>query len=101
MACPDFPVFDLRHQFGAQFRAEQLFPNAAPVAPSEWLRQPIRIGQEVSFNSEKPRSERLVTPVLLELYRPSCKPKIHSRPEYPCYNACFRLWIGNDARRNS
>ena len=67
MAYTDFSVFDLRQQFGVQFRAEQLFADLAPVEPSDWLRQSIRIGQEVGYNSEKSRSERLVTPVLLEL----------------------------------
>ena len=67
MAYTDFTVFDLRQQFGVHFRADHLFPDATPVAPSDWLRQSIRIGQEVGFNSEKSRSERLVTPVLLEL----------------------------------
>ena len=67
MAYTDFTVFDLRQQFGVHFRADQLFPNIVPVEPSAWLRQSLRIGQEVGFNSEKSRSERLVTPVLLEL----------------------------------
>ena len=67
MAYTDFTVFDLRQQFDVQFRAEQLFPDLTPVEPSHWLRQSIRIGQEVGYNSEKSRSERLVTPVLLEL----------------------------------
>ncbi|MBF9220487.1 hypothetical protein [Hymenobacter ruricola] len=67
MAYPDFTVFDLRQQFGVHFRAEQLFGDVETVEPSAWLRQSIKIGLEVGFNSEKSRSERLVTPVLLEL----------------------------------
>ncbi|MGI4872863.1 MAG: hypothetical protein ACRYFX_17020 [Janthinobacterium lividum] len=67
MAYPDFSVFDLRRQFGVQFRAEALFPNVPPIEPSDWLTQALRIGQAVGYNSEKSRSERLVTPVLLEL----------------------------------
>ncbi|UYZ64194.1 hypothetical protein [Hymenobacter weizhouensis] len=67
MAYTDFTVFDLRQQFGVHFRAAQLFPDLTPVEPTDWLRHSLRIGQEVGFNSEKSRSERLVTPVLLEL----------------------------------
>ena len=67
MAYIDFTVFDLRQQFDIHFRAEDLFPDLAPVEPSPWLQQSLKIGQEVGFNSEKSRSERLVTPVLLEL----------------------------------
>ncbi len=67
MAYPDFTLYDLRQKFGAHFRAETLFPDAAAVQPSEWLLQALARGQGAGFNSEKSRSERLVTPVLLEL----------------------------------
>lgn len=67
MAYSDFTLFDLRQQFGAHFRAETLFPSAAPIEPSDWLRQALKMGEGIGFNSEKSRSERLVTPVLLEL----------------------------------
>ncbi len=67
MAYSDFTIYDLRQQFGAHFRAETLFPNLVPIQPSDWLRQAIQMGQGIGFNSEKSRSERLVTPVLLEL----------------------------------
>ncbi|AMR25836.1 hypothetical protein A0257_01165 [Hymenobacter psoromatis] len=67
MAYSDFSIFDLRQQFDIHFRAEELFPGLTPVEPSQWLQQSLRIGQQVGFNSEKSRSERLVTPVLLEL----------------------------------
>ena len=67
MAYSDFTLFDLRHQFDAHFRAETLFPDATPIQPSDWLQQAIKMGEGIGFNSEKSRSERLVTPVLLEL----------------------------------
>jgi len=67
MAYTDFTVFDLRQQFDVQFRAETLFPNLAPIEPTTWLLEALRKGQELGFNSEKSRSERLVTPVLMEL----------------------------------
>jgi len=67
MAYTDFTLYDLRQQFGAHFRAETLFPNAASIEPSDWLTQALKMGQGAGFNSEKSRSERLVTPVLLEL----------------------------------
>ena len=67
MAYTDFTVFDLRQQFGVQFRAETLFPNLVPIEPSSWLNEALRKGQELGYNSEKSRSERLVTPVLMEL----------------------------------
>lgn len=39
------------------------------LAPSAWLRETLKRGQALGFNSEKSRSERLVTPLLLELSR--------------------------------
>lgn len=67
MAYTDFSAFDLRQQFGVQFRADTLFPEVVAIEPSLWLQESLRKGQELGFNSEKSRSERLVTPVLLEL----------------------------------
>jgi hypothetical protein len=67
MAYTDFSAFDLRKQFGVQFRADTLFPEVVSIAPSVWLQESLRKGQELGFNSEKSRSERLVTPILLEL----------------------------------
>jgi len=67
MAYTDFSVFDLRRQFGVQFRAATLFPQLLPIEPTAWLEETLRKGSELGFNSEKSRSERLVTPVLMEL----------------------------------
>lgn len=67
MAYTDFSVFDLRQQFGVQFRAATLFPQLRPIEPTAWLDETLRKGLELGFNSEKSRSERLVTPVLMEL----------------------------------
>ena len=67
MAYTDFSVFDLRQQFGVQFRAATLFPQLLPIEPTGWLEETLRKGLELGFNSEKSRSERLVTPVLMEL----------------------------------
>lgn len=67
MAYTDFSVFDLRQQFDVQFRAEVLFPQLVSLEPTAWLEETLRKGLELGFNSEKSRSERLVTPILMEL----------------------------------
>ena len=69
MAYSDFTVENLREQFGLKFRAERLFPEAVPTPPSAWLIEALARGQEMGFSSAKSRSERLVTPVLMELTR--------------------------------
>ena len=67
MTYSDFTSSELKRRFGIHFRAEALFPTRAEIQPSAWLRETLRLGQELGFNSEKSRSERLVTPLLLEL----------------------------------
>jgi hypothetical protein len=67
MAYSDFTASELTKKFGIKFRAENLFPMIQPIQPSQWLIESLKRGQNLGFGSEKSRSERLVTPVLLEL----------------------------------
>ncbi|MCU0444691.1 MAG: hypothetical protein MUE85_07205 [Microscillaceae bacterium] len=67
MAYSDFTALDLTRKFGVKFRAEVLFPDLQPLKPSQWLIESLERGQNLGFGSEKSRSERLVTPILLEL----------------------------------
>ena len=67
MAYSDFTAKQLIDRFGVRFTASNILENVKPVEPSDWLKMTIEIGQKVGFSSEKSRSERLVSPVLLEL----------------------------------
>ena len=67
MAYSDFSATDLIRKFGLKFQATELFTHTPEVPPSEWLTEALRKGREQGFASEKSRSERLVTPILLEL----------------------------------
>ncbi len=67
MEYSDFTVNDLRQQFGIEFQAKHLFADIQPVQPTEWLVQALRKGTDMGFSNEKSRSERLVSPILLEL----------------------------------
>jgi len=67
MAYSDFTSMELSKKFGVKFRAEVLFPNLRLTTPSAWLIESLERGQNLGFGSEKSRSERLVTPILLEL----------------------------------
>lgn len=67
MAYSDFTAIDLIKNFGIQFRAEKLFAGVQPIAPTEWLTAALQKSMNLGFASEKSRSERLVTPILLEL----------------------------------
>ncbi|TAE10352.1 MAG: hypothetical protein EAZ95_14940, partial [Bacteroidetes bacterium] len=67
MAYGDFTTTELIKKFGVKFRAENLFAHAVPLQPSAWLMESLERGQNVGFGTEKSRSERLVTPILLEI----------------------------------
>jgi hypothetical protein len=67
MAYSDFTVTELMKRFGVKFRAENLFEGVKPIEPTVWLSDALRKSTELGFGSEKSRSERLVTPILLEL----------------------------------
>jgi hypothetical protein len=67
MAYSDFTSVDLIQKFGIRFQAQRLFANASAIEPTGWLTEALKKGRELGFGSEKSRSERLVTPILLEL----------------------------------
>lgn len=68
MAYSDFTLDRLIREFGVQVRGERsLFADAPPVEPSPWLVESLQRAINVGFGSEKSRSERLVSPVLVEL----------------------------------
>jgi hypothetical protein len=46
---------------------DSLFKNFPAVAPSPWLVDAVKKGRSMPLNNEKAKSERLVSPVLLEL----------------------------------
>jgi hypothetical protein len=55
--------------FSIKVESENLFENEAikPIPPSEWLKETIEKGMLMGYESEKERSERLVSPILAEL----------------------------------
>ena len=68
MAYTDFTPADLAQQFELDFQAAELFPACPPLAASAWLTETLARAQRLGYVSEKSRSERLVSPVLSELY---------------------------------
>ncbi len=69
MAYSDFTAKDLIQKFGVELLGENLFPDIKSISPTEWLTTSLEIGEKTGFSTEKSRSERLVTPILLELCR--------------------------------
>jgi hypothetical protein len=69
MAYSDFTADDLTARFGIAFQADYLIVSVPSIEPSPWLVEALELGRLLGFSTEKSRSERLVTPVLLELTR--------------------------------
>ena len=67
MAYSDFTPERLRNEFNVSFQGSDLFSQVVPIAPSAWLIEALERANSIGFGSEKSRSERLVTPILLEL----------------------------------
>jgi hypothetical protein len=67
MAYSDFTIDRLTTNFGVDFEGGKLFLQLTAVEPSAWLVETINLATESGFGTEKSRSERLVSPVLLEL----------------------------------
>jgi hypothetical protein len=67
MAYSNFTSSELKKKFGVKFTSAKLFTDIAPIAPSKWLTETLEIGRSMGIANEKSRSERLVSPVLLEL----------------------------------
>lgn len=68
MAYSDFTLDRLIQEFGVEVLGERsMFAGAPEVAPSAWLVESLHRANNTGFGSEKSRSERLVSPVLLEL----------------------------------
>jgi len=69
MAYSDFTLERLTTNFGVDFQGARLFSRAVPIEPSAWLAETISVANETGFGSEKSRSERIVSPVLVEVAR--------------------------------
>lgn len=67
MAYGDFSAVELMKKFGVTFKASNLFADVKPIAATDWLKLALQKATNLGFGSEKSRSERLVTPILLEL----------------------------------
>lgn len=69
MAYSDFKRIDLKETFSLNITFNKLFHNIIPIPPSTWLIEALEIGQLSGLFTEKARSERLVSPVLMELLK--------------------------------
>jgi len=71
MAYSGFTLAQLKEQFQLEERRERLFTRIPAVQPSAWLQETLALGYELPPETEKERSERIVSPILLECLRQS------------------------------
>lgn len=76
MAYSDFTLDSVLTQFELEEVTAPIFETIVPVAPSDWLKETLSIGEDYGLRAgtEKARSEFIVTPILLELRRGSAEP---------------------------
>ncbi len=57
-------------RFGYEFTTKTLFDKKEikPLRPSKWLLETLERANNTGYNNEKSRSERLVSPILIELH---------------------------------
>ena len=67
MAYSDFTFEQLETQLGLRFDEQPLFDGVALAEPSPWLLKSLALAQRFGFVGEKSRSERLISPVLLDV----------------------------------
>lgn len=69
MSYGNFTATDLMQKFEVSFTAKKdLFAgHTTPIQPSEWLNEALKMSEDLGFSTEKSRSERLVTPIILAL----------------------------------
>jgi hypothetical protein len=67
MAYGDFTLEEIEERFGIKNRIASLFPELAPIEPSDFLKQVLSVVRGLPLRSEKSKSEALVLPLLLEL----------------------------------
>lgn len=54
-------------KFGLDAQKVSLFSNITPVEPSAWLEETLRKTDFIPLNNEKTKSERIVSPILVEI----------------------------------
>ena len=54
-------------KFGLDARITDLFPVIAPVNPSDWLKITLEMAVKMPLTNEKNKSERIVSPILMEI----------------------------------
>ena len=63
----NFTTFEDIKSLGLGVKRQKLFEQIAPIEPSDFLIQTLKINREIPMESEKAKSELLITPILNEV----------------------------------
>lgn len=69
MAYSNFKLRQLKQQFQLEEKGIKLFSDIKLLESSEWLKKTLSLGLKMPLLSEKARSERIVSPILFELWQ--------------------------------
>ncbi len=69
MAYSDFTLSKLKKQFGLEQKRMKLFDNLLDLEPSPHVLLDVDEGMQMPKNTEKARSENIISPVLREIFR--------------------------------
>ena len=64
-----FSLEQVLDRFHLHLNAERFFPQVERTAPSAWLQETLDLGAVAGFSNEKEKSERIISPILLDLNR--------------------------------
>jgi hypothetical protein len=73
MAFSNTKLNDVLEKYNLIEDKQDIFPNLQAVLPSEWLIDMIAMANELPLNSEKAKSEFIVSPILLEVWKKNNK----------------------------
>lgn len=60
-------LYQITTQFSLKIRKAKLLSDVQPIAPSEWLKKSIELAYTSPLSNEKIKSERLISPILIEV----------------------------------
>jgi hypothetical protein len=69
MAFSNTKLNDVLEKYSLIEDKQDIFPNLQAILPSEWLLDMIAMSNELPLNSEKAKSEFIVSPILLEVWK--------------------------------
>jgi hypothetical protein len=69
MAYSHFKLSQVKEKYGLLEKKEDLFPNLVALEPTSWLRETLEMAVQMPLNSEKAKSEFIISPILLEAWK--------------------------------